>query len=291
MPKSKCTYISIGSILVKNKSPFCFESNSNEHYTQRDLFKNNKIKIDDKYQWLPSEFEIKDGKTKINSYINNLDTENTEMYDSISKVFDCFVPSFEETIGQKLDKFQVIVKISNIKLTPEKPVYCGGVWHLEGMPYENIIATGIYYYKINNISSSHLEFRREMEYPTDYMQNEHTEAEIRYGLKDEEFTNQYIGKINTCVEGKCIVFPNYIQHRVTDFELTNKNKSGTRNILVFFLIDPSKKIISTSDIPKQQNIMKLEVAKKYREELMFARKYVIDLQNEVYERKVSLCEH
>ncbi|KAG8912587.1 hypothetical protein FRC00_004197, partial [Tulasnella sp. 408] len=54
---------------------------------------------------------------------------------------------------------QVIVKLANIHLTPEKPVYPGGSWHVEGMANERIIASGIYYYDSENIGESELSFR------------------------------------------------------------------------------------------------------------------------------------
>ncbi|KAG9024292.1 hypothetical protein FS837_005422, partial [Tulasnella sp. UAMH 9824] len=41
---------------------------------------------------------------------------------------------------------QVIVKLANIHLTPEKPEYPGGSWHVEGMANERIVASSIYYY-------------------------------------------------------------------------------------------------------------------------------------------------
>jgi Protein of unknown function (DUF4246) len=34
-----------------------------------------------------------------------------------------------------------------IHLTPEKPEYAGGAWHVEGMMNERIVSTGIYYYE------------------------------------------------------------------------------------------------------------------------------------------------
>jgi len=41
---------------------------------------------------------------------------------------------------------QIIVKLANIQLTPEKSEYNGGSWHVEGMENERIVASGIYYY-------------------------------------------------------------------------------------------------------------------------------------------------
>ncbi|KAI0350807.1 hypothetical protein OH77DRAFT_1593350 [Trametes cingulata] len=54
---------------------------------------------------------------------------------------------------------QVIVKLANIILTPEKPRYLGGSWHVEGMANEKIVATGLYYYDCKNITESRLDFR------------------------------------------------------------------------------------------------------------------------------------
>lgn len=54
---------------------------------------------------------------------------------------------------------QVIVKLANILLSPEQPTYEGGVWHVEGMQNEEIVASGIYYWSELNISESHLAFR------------------------------------------------------------------------------------------------------------------------------------
>jgi len=49
-------------------------------------------------------------------------------------------------------RLQVIVKVASIELTPASPQYPGGVWHVEGMKNESIVATGIYYYSQENIT-------------------------------------------------------------------------------------------------------------------------------------------
>lgn len=169
-------------------------------------------------------------------------------------------------------------------------------WHLEGIREENIIATGIYYYNFDNVTDSHLKFRTvvgdvcEIDYP----QNCDTYVEYHYGMNycDGKFgdteTTIELGKINT-TEDMCLVFPNFLQHKVEEFELINKKKSGNRDILVFFLIDPRKKIVSTSDVVK--NEMTLEETKVYRELLMFQRKYEVKDQQNFFERGWSLCEH
>ena len=55
---------------------------------------------------------------------------------------------------------QVIFKLANIHLTPEKPKFKGGSWHIEGALNEHICASTLYYYDEDNITSSYLYFRQ-----------------------------------------------------------------------------------------------------------------------------------
>ena len=57
---------------------------------------------------------------------------------------------------------QIIVKLANIHLTPEKPAYDGGAWHVEGQLNEHICASALYYYDQDNITDSMLEFRQKV---------------------------------------------------------------------------------------------------------------------------------
>ena len=57
---------------------------------------------------------------------------------------------------------QIIIKLANIHLTPEKPAYYGGAWHVEGQLNEHICASALYYYDQDNITDSMLEFRQKV---------------------------------------------------------------------------------------------------------------------------------
>jgi len=86
-------------------------------------------------------------------------------------------------------------------------------------------------------------------------------------------------------EDRCIVFPNFYQHRVAPFQLKNPNEIGQRKILIFFLVDPSIRILSTANVPPQQ-------AKEHRKKLKFEGNFFIKQNNELFfERPFSLCEH
>ncbi|GGW05807.1 DUF4246 domain-containing protein [Streptomyces narbonensis] len=190
---------------------------------------------------------------------------------------------------------QVIVKLATIHLTPEDPEYAGGSWHVEGMLNERIVSTGIYYWDSENITESRLGFRAALDDP-DYEQNDDNGLREIYGLENEDALNQVLGSASTPA-GRCLAFPNVLQHRVGSFRLEDPTRPGHRKILAFFLVDPSEKIVSTSDVPPQQpwsdtSTMTWEQAKDYREQLMQERKFFVDEHNEqLYEREFSLCEH
>ncbi|MET9536280.1 DUF4246 domain-containing protein [Streptomyces sp. NPDC006553] len=205
------------------------------------------------------------------------------------------VPDASARVDLRGRGLQVIVKLATIHLTPEKPEYAGGSWHVEGMMNERIVSTGIYYWDSENITESRLSFRAALDDP-EYEQNDDNGMRDVYGLEDEDALNQVLGSASTPA-GRCLAFPNILQHRVGSFRLTDPTRAGHRKILAFFLVDPSEKIVSTSDVPPQQpwsdtSSMTLEQAEDFREQLMQERKFFVDEHNEqLYEREFSLCEH
>ncbi|GJJ70833.1 proline dehydrogenase [Entomortierella parvispora] len=215
---------------------------------------------------------------------------------------------------------QVIVKLANIELTPMNPAYKGGAWHVEGMANEEIVATGIYYYHSENVTESRLNFRIQVWEPDHHEHNQYGSGAL-YGLSSPDALTQHLDGIVT-KQDRCIVFPNIYQHQVQPFELVDKTRSGKRQILVFFLVDPQHPILSTTHVPPQQLSwaiaaglldevnrrlppelvalvsayldwpMTLKEAKQHREVLMAERKhYGAKANKEVYGRPFSLCEH
>ncbi|MER5932070.1 DUF4246 domain-containing protein [Streptomyces sp. NPDC002054] len=205
------------------------------------------------------------------------------------------LPDASARVDLRGRRLQVIVKLATVHLTPDKPEYPGGSWHVEGMLNERIVSTGIYYWDSENITESRLGFRAALDDPA-YEQNDNDGVREVYGLEDEDALNQMLGSVSTPA-GRCLAFPNILQHRVDSFRLVDPTRPGHRKILAFFLVDPAEKIVSTSDVPPQQpsfdtSTMTLEQAKDFREQLMQERKFFVDEHNEqLYEREFSLCEH
>ena len=51
---------------------------------------------------------------------------------------------------------------------------------------------------------------------------------------------------------RCVAFPNLYQHQVQPFCLEDPTKPGHRKILVFFLVDPTQRVPSATDVAPQQ---------------------------------------
>ncbi|KAF9779815.1 hypothetical protein BJ322DRAFT_1113121 [Thelephora terrestris] len=221
----------------------------------------------------------------------------------------------EDRISLKGRTIQVIVKLANIILTPEKPEYPGGKWHVEGMMNENIVSSFIYYYDSENISESRLALRRATSEPHAHHQDDGKCMRVLYDV-DRELKGMHI---------RCVAFPNLYQHQVQPFHLEDPTKPGHRKILVFFLVDPTQVIPSATNVPPQQRewvteamhsadgnsaLAKLPVevitmiseetdgtmtrseAEKYREELMAERTVFVKANNKDYFGfEFNMCEH
>ena len=209
-------------------------------------------------------------------------------------------------------QLQVIVKMANIELTPARPRYNGGSWHLEGAANERIVATGICYYAQDNISPSMLHFRVGVHEPS-YGQDDSWLVEGIFGIDDGDALVQSRGHVRTD-EGLCLVWPNHLQHRVAPFALADPTRPGHRKILVFFLVDPDYRVLSSRDVPQQQpsaicralrGVLPPDLALRVAEfstlshlqavaqrlELMAERKFTVKAGDELVRREFSLCEH
>ncbi|KAF2624297.1 hypothetical protein BU25DRAFT_374116 [Macroventuria anomochaeta] len=225
-------------------------------------------------------------------------------------------------------KFQVIVKLANIHLTPEKPEYKGGSWHIEGQLNEHIVSTALYYYDNSNITESRLHFRTRVEanhFADDisYEQGDDLGFKTIWGVDNQAQNEQLLGSVLTR-EDRLIAFPNGFQHRVGDFRLADPTKPGHRKILALFLVAPTIPIISTANVPPQQRDwwtrevkldesrvgqlpaelvdmiaegvedfpIGLEDAKAIREELMVERSQINEaVDSAMWNESFSFCEH
>ncbi|KAI8924597.1 hypothetical protein BC831DRAFT_392773, partial [Entophlyctis helioformis] len=149
---------------------------------------------------------------------------------------------------------QVIVKLANIHLTPENPEYGGDSWHIEGAANESIVATGIYYYDMVNITEPRWSFCTTVnthDPPFKYEPDNHFYYEAVYGIQNNCSGEQALGSIQAS-QGRCVVFPNSWYHQDRPFKLADPSKPGHCKTLVFFLVDPTKRVVSTAHVAPQQ---------------------------------------
>ena len=186
---------------------------------------------------------------------------------------------------------QVIFKLANIHLTPEKSSYEGSNWHVEGALNEHICATALFYYDQENVEESYLEFRQQLDVeqmvgqiyppaltaeldticlchysnPSEQMsipyQFEYLAAERLFGVTQDGPAITNLGRVLTRPH-RSLAFPNVLQHRVPPFSLRDRNKPGHRKILALFLVDPNIRLLSTSNVPPQRPDWWAEEARK-----------------------------
>ncbi|KPM39634.1 hypothetical protein AK830_g6934 [Neonectria ditissima] len=153
-------------------------------------------------------------------------------------------------------RIQVIVKLANIHLTPEKPTYDGGSWHVEGQLNEHICSTALYYYDSENITECRLDFRtpanrENLGLELNYEQNDNNSLDRTFAISSDDDTLQNIGSVLTKAD-RMLFFPNVYQHHVSPFELADRSRAGHRKILALFLVDPALPVLSTANVPPQQ---------------------------------------
>lgn len=205
-------------------------------------------------------------------------------------------------------QLQVVVKLASIRLTPEAPTYEGGSWHVEGMADEAIVATAIYYTSCENTTPSSLAFRQAHSNYVPSAQHYHDEDGAVYDVYGLSNGMKLVQTLGTCstIERRALAFPNTLQHRVNPFELVDKTKPGQRDILVFFLVDPTRRITSTSSVPPQQaswragkssDTKRGAIGMSYtdactrRQRLMTERGLMTKRTVDLFEQTFSLCEH
>ncbi|KAK7028348.1 hypothetical protein R3P38DRAFT_2935531, partial [Favolaschia claudopus] len=232
-----------------------------------------------------------------------------------------------EPVSLRGKTIQCIIKLANIHLTPSRPNYPGGSWHVEGMANEQIVASGIYYYDEENISKSELSFRVAVGEPDYHGQDDSECMNKLFDMDRDCELVQYLGSVVT-KEGRALSWPNLFQHCVSPFELADTDKPGHRKILAIFLVDPAKDpIVSATHVPPQQDgwtadafqeacmdsksllgvlpqelrdlikenfpptVMTLKEAQAYRLELMKERTASVHEHNEEYVQTFNMCEH
>jgi hypothetical protein len=200
--------------------------------------------------------------------------------------------------GQRL---QVIPKIVDYELKPGQTY--DGVWHVEGMSHEEIVLTALYILdRDEDIQGGSIAFQRAFlrDEATYVFSNVFSNINQFRPSSVETFTDKGLiplGRVET-PKGRLIVFPNSHVHRVQemihqqigrDDEHAETSNIARRRIVVFFLVNPMHRIVSTREVaPQQKGTMSYDEALAHRLALMEERKYHKQDWNV---REIELCEH
>ncbi|KAI8711598.1 hypothetical protein NCS52_01423700 [Fusarium sp. LHS14.1] len=158
-------------------------------------------------------------------------------------------------VGRDVTQIQVIVKMANIHLAPEKPNYEGSPWQIEGQAIERICAKALFCYDRDNIADTPINFRTQgnrekLGTKLDCIYDDWPSIERVFAMEVHGTRLQDIGSVLTR-EGRAIFYANVYQNRLGPFELTDKTSPGHCKMLALFLVDPMNPISSTANIPPQ----------------------------------------
>ena len=260
------------------------------------------------YQWLPAEFFVsEDGKARIDSYVNNLDRNKYPgVYSILERMFESVLPMFESVCSSLRNDFygvdgvqkgikaiplrnrtlQVVTKIVEYSVNREENF--DGVWHVEGMSHEEVLATALcIVQRDEKFAGAEIEFRRFLfadegdDLISSTPQNANRPTDTMGGGDVRP-----LGCLKTPAN-RVVVFPNSHIHRLSNM-YSSDGADATRRIVVFWLVNPERPIVSSANVSQQQGAMSLDDALRNRLALMAERK----LHKESYEeREVFLCEH
>jgi hypothetical protein len=268
------------------------------------------------YQWLPTYFVIsEDGQCTIEDYINNMVPRErySDLYGCLATLFGEALPYIESVysyvqavrphfrkyedyyehdsveplsptyIPLRGQRLQVIIKIVDYELHVGQSH--DGVFHVEGMSHEEVVLTCLYILdRDEQITGGDLLFKHA--YLTDEVGTfVMTMPQCRHPRQDEIVQEGLLplGRVETR-KGRLVVFPNSHVHKVDTLINTalavedgGIDDVATRRIIVFFLVNPLKRIVSTREVTPQQvyagGTLPLDDALAHRINLMKERKY------------------
>ncbi|BDD56300.1 hypothetical protein MPDQ_002040 [Monascus purpureus] len=189
----------------------------------------------------------------------------------------------------KKDGLQVVVQISRIDLTPEKPTYEGEAhFHTEGLRNEHIVATTMYVVEAENITQPRVSFQHEDKtHPIEYKCEE---SDVIQWILDAEWNPDWdpywenfdwntfddpdwnpfedpepkalhtFGSVPAS-EGHLLSWPNTLRSKEESFSLQDSSRPGHLTVIKLYLVDPHYRICSTRNVPPQQHDWWAEVAR------------------------------
>ncbi|PPQ78623.1 hypothetical protein CVT25_010587 [Psilocybe cyanescens] len=160
------------------------------------------------------------------------------------------------SLKEEYGHLQVIVQLTNIELTPEKPAHEDNFWNIQTPLNEHIVASSLYVYSCSNVKPFAIGFRQifpksDSELDRDYRPNDPRWLTTIFGVEEDTQAVQVLGAVST-PEGRVLTFPNILQYSMEPVELEDPSKPGHLKFVVLYLVDPNIRIISTAHVPCQR---------------------------------------
>ncbi|KAJ2759503.1 hypothetical protein H4S06_002199, partial [Coemansia sp. BCRC 34490] len=164
------------------------------------------------------------------------------------------------TYSLRGEELQVVVEMETTYLTPEYSYCSKDEWRTSGTPNDNIVATAIWYYDVENTKISSIGFRDLIRPYDKYFPTRGPIAESVYhyvyniGGIDRMlgwFFNQAYG-FTGIKGGRVVCFPSSYQYTEPEMNLADPSKPGHVKKLYFHFVHPGVRVPSTSIVPPQQ---------------------------------------
>lgn len=164
-------------------------------------------------------------------------------------------------LQDQFDGLQVIVRVSTVELTPERPLYRGDAHHNgAGIFNEHIVATSICYFDMHNIKDARVSFQQETEINSeDYNLDEFMALDKVFDLPDGGPDGPYpaalqiLGSIPISRIGQFLAWPNTLRSKAESFGLADLSRPGHLRFATLWLVDPHYRICSTRNVPPQDS--------------------------------------
>ena len=124
------------------------------------------------------------------------------------------------------------------------------MWQVDGQRNECIVCSAVVCVEEVNVHPTSISFRQAICEPNSLVDVRGLEA--IFGLSGMSAMVENMGEV-TLEVGRCVVYPNAAQHRITAPTLKDHSKGGHRTLLLLHLVDPTQRVLSTQHVPPQQS--------------------------------------
>ncbi|KAJ5526491.1 hypothetical protein N7513_010650 [Penicillium frequentans] len=166
------------------------------------------------------------------------------------------------SLQDQFEGLQIIVRISAIELTPEKPLYGGDSHHnVAGILNDHIVSTAVCYFDMDNIKDAKVSFQQETLIDSDdFNIPEYTAMDRLFDVPEWSCDDdnpcypdalQTMGSIPISQNGQFLAWPNTLRSSAEPFSLADPLRPGYLRFATLWLVDPHYRICSTQNVPPQ----------------------------------------